>query len=310
MSVSYDYYRIFYYVAKYKSFTQAANILLSNQPNVSRAINNLENELGCRLFIRSNRGVTLTTEGQYLFSRVSAAHRQLEAAEAELADAKSLQHGIISIGVSEIALHTLLLPRLKDFHTLYPGIRVHLTSVTTTQAITSLKMGLVDFALITTPVTVRRPLKAIPLMAIHENLFGGPRFAALSKETQTIKSLPDYPIILPNSHTATREFYNHFFLDHGLSLIPEIEASVIDQILPMIKSDLGLGFLAEVFSEEAVKKREIFHIRLDCEIPARSICLVRDTSRPMNIAAKEFEKMLTKDPQPLSHQSDLPPSSK
>lgn len=88
MSISYDYYRIFYYVAKYKSFTQAANILLSNQPNVSRAVNNLENELGCRLFIRSNRGVTLTTEGQYLFSRVSAAHRQLEAAEAELADAK------------------------------------------------------------------------------------------------------------------------------------------------------------------------------------------------------------------------------
>ena len=63
----------------------------------------------------------------------------------------------------------------------------------------------------------------------------------------------------------------------------------------MIKSDLGLGFLAEVFSEEAVKNKEIFHIRLDCEIPSRSICLVRDTSRPMNIAAKEFEKMLTKD---------------
>lgn len=292
MRVSYDYYRIFYYVAKYKSFTQAANILLSNQPNVSRAINNLENELGCRLFIRSNRGVTLTPEGQYLFSRVSVAHRQLEAAETELSDAKSLQHGIISIGVSEIALHSLLLPQLRHFQTLYPGIHVHLTSVTTTQAITSLKMGLVDFALVTSPVTVKRPLKEIHLAEIHENLYGGPRFTELSRKTQELRCLLDYPIILPNAHTATREFYNHFFLDHGLSLLPDIEASVIDQILPMIKSDLGLGFLAEAFSKEAVEKKEIFHIRLDCEIPARSICLVKDTSRPTNIAAKEFEKML------------------
>ena len=55
MEVTYDYYRIFYYAAKYKSFSQAATILMSNQPNVTRAIHNLESQLGCRLFIRSNR---------------------------------------------------------------------------------------------------------------------------------------------------------------------------------------------------------------------------------------------------------------
>ena len=51
MEVTYDYYRIFYYAAKYKSFSQAATILMSNQPNVTRAIHNLESQLGCRLFI-------------------------------------------------------------------------------------------------------------------------------------------------------------------------------------------------------------------------------------------------------------------
>ena len=59
MEVTYDYYRIFYYAAKYKSFSQAATILMSNQPNVTRAIHNLESQLGCRLFIRSNRGQSL-----------------------------------------------------------------------------------------------------------------------------------------------------------------------------------------------------------------------------------------------------------
>ena len=56
MSVTYDYYRIFYYVAKYHSFTRAAKILINSQPNITRAMNNLEQELGCRLFLRSNRG--------------------------------------------------------------------------------------------------------------------------------------------------------------------------------------------------------------------------------------------------------------
>ena len=53
MNITYDYYRIFYFVAKYQSFTKAANILLSNEPNISRSIRNLEHEFGVSLFIRS-----------------------------------------------------------------------------------------------------------------------------------------------------------------------------------------------------------------------------------------------------------------
>lgn len=61
--VSFEYYR-FYFVAQYKSFTKAAEILNNNQPNITRCMNILENELECKLFVRSNRGVTLTPEGE------------------------------------------------------------------------------------------------------------------------------------------------------------------------------------------------------------------------------------------------------
>ena len=72
MSASFDYYRTFYYVAKYKNFTRAATMLLSSQPSVTRSIQNLESELGCRLFIRSRHGVTLTPEGDMLLPPVNA----------------------------------------------------------------------------------------------------------------------------------------------------------------------------------------------------------------------------------------------
>ena len=79
-----DYYRIFYYVAQYKSFSKAADVMGNNQPNITRCMNILENELGCKLFIRSNRGVQLTIEGERLFEHVSIAIEQLVSGENEL----------------------------------------------------------------------------------------------------------------------------------------------------------------------------------------------------------------------------------
>lgn len=98
---NYDYYRIFYYVAQYKSFSRAAEILENNQPNITRCMNNLENELGCKLFVRTNRGVTLTPEGTRLYEHVAVAFEQIEVAEKEISMDNSLESGIVTIGASE-----------------------------------------------------------------------------------------------------------------------------------------------------------------------------------------------------------------
>ena len=120
MAVPYDYYRIFYHVAQQHSFTRAAAVLGNNQPNVTRCMNNLEQELGCRLFLRSNRGITLTPEGEKLFAHVRLAYDQLSAGEEELRKDSRLENGVISISASETALHLLLMKKLADFHERFP----------------------------------------------------------------------------------------------------------------------------------------------------------------------------------------------
>ncbi len=57
MNVNFEYYRIFYYVAKYHNFTKAAHTLGSSQPNVTRAMNCLEQQINTTLFVRTNRGI-------------------------------------------------------------------------------------------------------------------------------------------------------------------------------------------------------------------------------------------------------------
>ena len=80
MPVPYDYYRIFYYVAQYRSFTRAAEVLHGSQPNITRTITLLEQELGCRLFERSHRGVALTPAGGQLLAHVQIRLEQMQPA--------------------------------------------------------------------------------------------------------------------------------------------------------------------------------------------------------------------------------------
>ena len=131
MYVDWEYYKIFYYVAKYQNFTKAARVLGNNQPNITRCMNNLEQDLGCKLFVRTNHGVSLTPEGQRLYSRAAVAFEQLRLGESEIRADCSLRTGSISIAASEAALHLTLLDRLDAFHRRNPGIHLRITNDST-----------------------------------------------------------------------------------------------------------------------------------------------------------------------------------
>ncbi len=304
MSVPYDYYRIFYFVAKYGSFTRAAQVLMNSQPNITRAMNNLERELDCHLFLRSRRGVSLTPEGEKLYAHVQIAQAHLAAGESELLSSRDLQNGSISIGASETAFYECLLPALRRFHNAYPNVQIRITNDSTPQALAHIKSGLVEFAVVVTPTGVTRPLKAFPLMNFTNVLIGGPRYFHLAGQTLSLKELADgYPLIALGKDTLTFEFFDCFFRQHGCEFHPSTETATIDQILPLVKYDLGLGFLSRTLVKEALDHQEVCEIRLAEALPAREICLVRDIDRPLNPAARELERILRDSAQGLSDKS-------
>ena len=62
MDINFEYYKIFYYVAKYGNFTKAAGVMKNSQPNITRMINSLEHE--CRMyFIHQNEQRSKTNNG-------------------------------------------------------------------------------------------------------------------------------------------------------------------------------------------------------------------------------------------------------
>ena len=285
MVASYDYYRIFYHAAKYGSFTQAARVLSSNQPNVTRAMNALEAELGCRLFVRSHKGVVLTPEGKQLYEHVAAAYEQIRIGEAELKRSTVLETGHVSLAVSEIALHGLMLEILQAFSSRYPGVRIQILNHSSNEGADAVNRGIAELAVISSPFVISPSLKETVLLPFQDILIAGPRFHELQHKTITLAQLKNMPLIGLAQNTGTHAFFTDLFRTYGLDYHPSVEAATTDQILPLVAHDIGLGFLPAEMAKEAIHTETVFPVSLKEPVPERHIILVRDRSRTLSAAA-------------------------
>ena len=288
MYISYDYYRIFYYVASCGSVSQAAAQLRNNQPNLTRAIKNLESELGCTLFQRTNRGMHLTPEGERLFEHIRIAIRQIERGEAELQELRALRRGSVTISASEIALRGILQPVLREFRCRHPEVTLKISNHTTPQAVEALKNGLADLAVVTTPLTPENGLTFRCLRTVREcAVCAG--FPELYGRPVTPEELLRYPIVSLGAQSTSYQLYSGFFAAHGLHFSPDIEAATADQILPLVEAGLGIGFVSEDFLHGATG---LHALALTSPLPAREICAVKRTEQPLSLAAQELERLL------------------
>lgn len=288
MYISYDYYRVFYYVAKYGNITQAAKQLLNNQPNLTRSIKNLEAELGCALFSRSNRGMRLTPEGERLYEHIRIAFEHIEAGETEITESRNLKKGTVYIAASEVALRCLLLPVLKNYRMLYPGVHIRISNHSTPQAITALKDGIADIAFVTTPTDRSATLTETPIRPIDEVAICSPAFSELAGKQVSIAELAQHPLISLGPDTKSFLFYSELFAGCGLPFAPDIEAFTADQILPMVEADLGVGFVPREFLREG---DNVCVIDLKEKIPERSIVMIKRKDQPLSMAAQKLEEM-------------------
>ncbi len=295
MDASFDYYKVFYYVAKYSNFTRAASVLLSSQPSVTRSIQNLESELGCRLFIRSRHGVTLTPEGKLLYRYVAPACERILRGEEELGLALGLHGGSVSIGATETALHCLLLDQLSAFQQEHPDVKIRISNGTTAQVLSDMKEGRTDLAVVPTPFQIEKPCTSVRLRQIRSVLVGGSRFEHLCNTPLSLSDLKQYPLAGLSGSTMSYRFYEDFFAAHGLSLHYDIEMANADLLLPVAMHNLGLAFVPEKLVEDYLAQKKLFSIPLKEEIPVRHVCLIRDPGRPLGAATRCLLELLMKE---------------
>ncbi|MBQ1376632.1 MAG: LysR family transcriptional regulator, partial [Lachnospiraceae bacterium] len=142
---------IFIKTADEGNMTKAAGFLHLSQPTASRRIQELEEELGRPLFIRTNKAVSLTDEGRQF---LEAASDMLTIYRKALTQEKEQQQlkGDIYIGSGEIPAFSVLAEQIRDFRKLQPGICFHILSGNADEIRDDVEKGVLDLGLITRSV--------------------------------------------------------------------------------------------------------------------------------------------------------------
>lgn len=291
--VNFEYFKVFYHVAKLKSITAASKELFLTQPTVTHYIQSLERELGCRLFERTRRGVFLTPEAEQLYIHVERAYEHLFEGQRQFEALQLLSEGSVSIGASGTTLHHFLIPYLKIFRKEYPNIKIKISDNSTPSILKSLKEGLLDFAVI---VINDEDMSSddyliSPLTSINDIFIGGREYKQLKGKVCSLNTLKKNPLICLKKGTVTRVFLNNFLSKNNIEWIPDIELEAIDLIATMVLQNFGIGFIPSVFVEEYIKSGEIFQIKLEHPIPERKICLVYNR-RPLSKSSEAFVNLL------------------
>ncbi len=275
MGASLDLYRVFCRVARDKSITLAAQALYLSQPAVSRNIRQLEEELGCPLFVRTPKGVQLTGEGETLFRHVSAGLEQIRQGEKKLYEQVNLESGEICVGASDMTLQFFLLPYLEAFHREYPGVKIRVTNGPTPETIRFLEQGCIDFGIVSEPAEEAGDFSLTPVGEIRDIFVAGKAFAHLAASPLPLRALEKLPVICLESNTSTRRYIDCFFAENGVVLAPEFELATSSLIVQFARRNLGVGCVVAAFAEEALAAGEVVRVPLEKELPPRRICVVR-----------------------------------
>lgn len=292
MNINLEYYKIFYYIAKTGSFTKAAEELCISQPAVSQGVKLLETGLGSNLFIRSQKGVKLTPEGEVLYSYIARGYETILLGENKFKKMIDLENGEIRIGASDMTLQFYLLSFLEAFHMKYPGIKVTVTNAPTPETLEYLYNGRIDFGVVSAPFFAKSEINSREVKEVEDVFVAGSRFAYLKDGVLEYSDLEKLPIICLEKNTSTRMYMDELLKENGVELEPEFELATSDIIVQFTLRNLGIGSVVRNFAEKFIDSGELFELKFRKQIPKRSFCIITSSKNPVSTAARELLEMM------------------
>lgn len=288
MDIDFELYKVFFHAAHENNFSAAARKLHISQSAVSQHIKNLEGKLGVSLFLRKGKELALTREGQWLYSHVQQAYNLLKTAEAKMDEFLNLQAGEIRIGASDTVCRYFLLPFLQRFNKAYPKIKIRFVNRTSSQIRKVLTDGGIDFGVVTL-----RPGEAgpgiIPVAVVHDIFVASPeKFPQLKRAEPTLDDLAQYPILLLEQSSASRQNFDAFLKARGKTLSPEFELESMDLLVEFARIGLGISYVLKDSVDDLLADGTLIEVPVKDPLPSRTLGIVTPHGIPLSEAAKRF----------------------
>jgi DNA-binding transcriptional LysR family regulator len=288
MDINLDLYKIFYTVAKHKHMTKASEELHISQPAISQSIKKLEDQLGGTLFIRSNKGMELTSEGEMFFEHIKGALELINNAENEFSSFKSLDKGEIKIGCSSTLTKLILLEATKEFHKDYPGINITIVNDLTSNLINSLKLGKLDIVIFNESNIKETNLTLEKIKELKQGFIYNPSY--YKDNIKTLNDLNNYPLILQKEESNSRKLLDYITMQKGVKLIPSMEVVSQDLITEFTNIGLGIGFA--IIDLAKTNHPNLEELYINKYIPNINVYLASNKTISLTFASKKFIKYL------------------
>jgi DNA-binding transcriptional LysR family regulator len=227
-------------VADEHNFTRAAARLHMAQPSLSKQINNLERELGSRLFDRGHGGVRITAVGEALMPYALRILRDVETARLEVGQLTGLSAGRIRVGALPSLCTTVLADSLQRFHAEYPAIQLHVEEAGSRELVRHLDEGGLDLAMIVLPLLRDDPdLMTRPILTEELVLATAADDLSITASALKITDLRDLPLVMFREGYDLRS--TTVAACHAAGFEPSfaVEGGDMDAVLSFVEAGLG-----------------------------------------------------------------------
>lgn len=279
-------YRVFYVVAKTKSFSESSKVLHISQPAISKHVQNLEYELKTILFNRNNRGIELTPEAKTLLRYVEKAYNFLMLGEKQLQETKELTQGKVSIGITSSLGVYYLKDKIELFMKEHPNIIIKMASNNNKALLNLLTQHTLDL-LIIAGEEAPKDLKCIKLTNDEYCFAYNP--SSLNIDVKTLEDLTNYPLLLPVKTSNARKKIEEVFYKKTINANPIMELETTEMILSYTMDGCGIGYLPR---KVALNQPNLQIIELGDGLPSEDINIIYDEIS-LTSSTKEFINVIT-----------------
>jgi DNA-binding transcriptional LysR family regulator len=235
-----QYLRVFCALSRHLNMSRAAQELELTPSGISHCLKALEADLGCRLFDRTSRKISLTPAGLEFRAEAEAILEHMSAARSKLRSWMDWRRGGLRIAASTTACQYILPLALREFRESFPDFSIQILPCTEEQAVDLILEEDASLALIVEPVQTAA-VRFIPLAEDELHFFVHPIHPWTKRGAE--RDVAKQNLILPERNSETHSLIAAYFQREGVRVKPFIEIGNEEAIKQFVRLDLGVGLL-------------------------------------------------------------------
>lgn len=281
--------KYFQTVARLEHMTRAADVLNISQPALSKAISQLEHEVGAPLFERVGRAIRLNRYGALFLERTEPITQILDEAKQEIRDLVAPNSGTVAIGFTHSMGTRLVSRAVQAFQKEYPETEFEFVQRNSLPLVQDLNKGLCDLCLIPhletdIPIDWRELWReeVYVIVPLHH------RFA--KQDTVRLQDLAEDPFVTIKEGNSLRQIQNHVFEQVGISPDIVFEGEEFHTVASFVEAGFGVGLLPDLQRVDGYQIKRLHVTDVVCE---RRIGIATMKGRYIPQVAKQFEAFVS-----------------